>query len=147
MHSETMEAPTTRAVGVHVDRVTQLQDSIDQQCLMLVSSLDYLHKKAGMVQVGPSIPVTQTNVMADNAAEFHARTREIATDICRQAKKIDSLIEALPGIDVSESEQEREFIELEKQNEAATRDLDAATKKANALLDQISAILRTIADS
>ncbi|KAJ1964475.1 hypothetical protein GGI12_001395 [Dipsacomyces acuminosporus] len=110
-------------------------------------SLDYLHKKAGMVQVDPSIPVTQTNAMADSATEFGARTKEIAMDICRQAKKIDSLIEALPGIDVSESEQEREFIALNEQNEAATRDLDAANRRANALLEQLSAILRAIVDN
>ncbi|KAJ2463482.1 hypothetical protein GGI02_005229, partial [Coemansia sp. RSA 2322] len=82
-----MEALSAQAVGVHVDRVTQLQDSLDQQCQMLFSSLHYLHKKAGMVQVDQDIPVTNQNSGADSIDEFTARTREIANDICRQAKK------------------------------------------------------------
>ncbi|KAJ1722456.1 hypothetical protein LPJ53_003140 [Coemansia erecta] len=138
---------TAQATGVHIDRVTQLQDSIDQQCQMLFSSLHYLHKKAGMVQVAPSIPVTQHNEGADSADEFTSRTREIANDICRQAKKIDTLIESLPGVAVSESDQEREFGELRAENEEATRELEEANKRARVLLGDISAILQSIADN
>ncbi|KAJ2743250.1 hypothetical protein GGI20_003878 [Coemansia sp. BCRC 34301] len=142
-----MEGPSAQAAGVHVDRVTQLQDSIDQQCQMLFSSLHYLHKKAGMVQVGPDIPVTNQNTGADQPDEFTARTREIANDICCQAKKIDALIESLPGVSVSEAEQEREFASLNEENEQASRELSEATKQAQALLRDISATLRTIADN
>ncbi|KAJ2720750.1 hypothetical protein GGI07_004431 [Coemansia sp. Benny D115] len=144
-----MEGLTAQATGVNVDRVTQLQDSIDQvsQCQMLFSSLHYLHKKAGMVQVSPGIPVTQQNEGADSVDEFSARTQEIANDICRQAKKIDALIESLPGVSVTEEEQEREFAELNEQNKAATRELEDANKRARALLAEISGALRTIADN
>ncbi|KAJ1951183.1 hypothetical protein EC988_004117 [Linderina pennispora] len=114
---------------------------------MLVSSLDYLHKKAGMVQVDPSIPVTQKNIMADDADAFSARTKEIATDICRQAKKIDVLIEALPGIDASDSEQKREFDRLNEENQKATEELEAANRRAEELLDQVKAILQAIAEN
>ncbi|KAJ1811808.1 hypothetical protein LPJ75_003965 [Coemansia sp. RSA 2598] len=114
---------------------------------MLFKSLHYLHKKAGMVQVAPEIPVTQQNEGADSADEFTARTQEIANDICRQAKKIDALVESLPGVSVSESDQEREFVELSQENDAATRDLEEANKRARALLGDISDILREIADN
>ncbi|KAJ1826652.1 hypothetical protein LPJ56_002070 [Coemansia sp. RSA 2599] len=142
-----MEEIKAQATGVHIDRVTQLQDSIDQQCQMLFKSLHYLHKKAGMVQVAPEIPVTQQNEGADSADEFTARTQEIANDICRQAKKIDALVESLPGVSVSESDQERKFVELSQENDAATRDLEEANKRARALLGDISGILREIADN
>ncbi|KAJ2832037.1 hypothetical protein GGI24_001371 [Coemansia furcata] len=114
---------------------------------MLFSSLHYLHKKAGMVQVGPEMPVTNQNTGADQLDEFTARTREIANDICCQAKKIDTLIESLPGVSISEVEQEREFAALNEENESASRELAEATKLAHALLRDISATLRTIADN
>ncbi|KAJ2910185.1 hypothetical protein GGI21_001125, partial [Coemansia aciculifera] len=102
---------------------------------------------AGMVQVGADIPVTNQNTGADQADEFTARTREIANDICCQAKKIDTLIESLPGVSVSEAEQEREFAALNEENELASHELGEATREAQALLRDISATLRSIADN
>ncbi|KAJ1772534.1 hypothetical protein IW140_001690 [Coemansia sp. RSA 1813] len=138
---------TAQAVGVHIDRVTQLQDSIDEQCQMLFNSLGYLHRKAGMVQVTPDIPITQQNTNSASAEEFTARTQEIANDICCQAKKIDALVDSLPGVSVSESDQEREFLELSKEDEAATSELEEAGREARALLKEISSTLREIADN
>ncbi|KAJ2080487.1 hypothetical protein H4R24_003054 [Coemansia sp. RSA 988] len=142
-----MDGLSARGAGSHVDRVTQLQDSADEQCKMLFSSLHYLHKKAGLVQVSPEIPITQQNEGADSASEFSLRTKDIATDICRQAKKIDALIESLPGVAVSESKQSSEFEELNKENEVATRELQEADQQACALLDRLSRALRDIAEN
>ncbi|KAJ2023676.1 hypothetical protein GGI06_001314 [Coemansia sp. S85] len=114
---------------------------------MLFSSLHYLHKKAGMVQTESKVPVTNQNTSADQPDEFTARSREIANDICCQAKKIDTLIESLPGVSTSEVEQEREFAALNEENEKASRDLSEATKTAHALLKDISTTLCTIADN
>ncbi|KAJ2556735.1 hypothetical protein EV175_001801 [Coemansia sp. RSA 1933] len=100
-----------------------------------------------MVQVTPDIPVTQQNTNSASEEEFTARTQEIASDICRQAKKIDTLIDSLPGVSVSESDQEREFAELSKEDEAATLELEEAGKEARALLKEISSTLREIADN
>ncbi|KAJ1986794.1 hypothetical protein EDC05_006144, partial [Coemansia umbellata] len=117
------------------------------QCQMLFNSLGYLHKKAGMVQVTPNIPVTQHNANSASTDEFTARTREIATAICCQAKKIDALIESLPGVSVSESEQEKEFAELSKEDEIAVHNLEEAAKVARSLLDEIAGTLSYIADN
>ncbi|KAJ2772860.1 hypothetical protein IWQ56_001204 [Coemansia nantahalensis] len=138
---------TAKAAGTHVDRVTQLQDSVDEQCRMLFSSLHYLHKKAGMVQVAPEFPVTQQNEGADSADEFSLRTRDIATDICRQALKTDALIESLPGVSVSESEQAEDFVRLDAENAEATRELREASAQAHALLKTLTDSLRAIADA
>ncbi|KAJ2521594.1 hypothetical protein GGI11_001966 [Coemansia sp. RSA 2049] len=124
-----------------------LQDSIDEQCQMLFNSLGYLHRKAGMVQVTPDIPVTQQNANSASAEEFKTRTQEIANDICRQAKKIDALIDSLPGVSVSKSDQEREFVELSKEDEAVTHELEEAGREARALLEEISGTLKEIADN
>ncbi|KAJ2612639.1 hypothetical protein H4S08_002606 [Coemansia sp. RSA 1365] len=142
-----MDGLSATGAGTHVDRVTQLQDSADEQCKMLFSSLHYLHKKAGMVQVSPEIPITQQNEGADSASEFSLRTKEIATDICRQAKKIDALIESLPGVAVSENEQIHEFEKLNRENEVATQELHEADQRARALLDRLSRAMRDIADN
>ncbi|KAJ2633461.1 hypothetical protein H4R22_000459 [Coemansia sp. RSA 1290] len=142
-----MDGSNAKAAGVEIDRVTQLQDSIDEQCKMLFKSLHYLHKRAGMVQVSSDIPVTQQNSNAEDAGDFSLRTQEIATDICRQAKKIDALIEALPGASSSDSELEAEFQRLNAENKQATLELQQAKEQASNLSDKLSAMLKTIADS
>ncbi|KAJ2355451.1 hypothetical protein GGF43_002676 [Coemansia sp. RSA 2618] len=114
---------------------------------MLFSSLHYLHKRAGMVQVTSTIPVTQQNSNAENMDDFSQHTREIATDICRQAKKIDTLIESLPGTSTSADEQDKDFQELNRENEQATIELQQANQQARVLLDNLSAILKNIADN
>ncbi|KAJ2617101.1 hypothetical protein EV177_000707 [Coemansia sp. RSA 1804] len=100
-----------------------------------------------MVQVTPDIPVTQQNANSASAEEFKTRTQEIANDICRQAKKIDALIDSLPGVSVSKSDQEREFVELSKEDEAVTHELEEAGREARALLEEISGTLKEIADN
>ncbi|KAJ2216978.1 hypothetical protein GGH19_001173 [Coemansia sp. RSA 1807] len=142
-----MEGVEAKAVGVHIDRVTQLQDSVDEQCKMLFSSLHYLHKRAGMVQVSSDIPVTQQNSNAESSDDFSQRTQEIATDICRQAKKIDTLAESLPGTTNAIGELEKDFQELNRENEQVTVELQEANRQARELLDSLSAMLTAIADN
>ncbi|KAJ2499608.1 hypothetical protein GGH96_003365 [Coemansia sp. RSA 1972] len=114
-----MEGLEAKAVGVHIDRVTQLQDSVDE--------------------------VTTFN--AENSDDFSQRTQEIATDICRQAKKIDTLAESLPGTTNTNGEQEKDFQELNRENEQATVELQEANQQARELLDSLSAMLTAIADN
>ncbi|KAJ2777571.1 hypothetical protein H4R18_005093 [Coemansia javaensis] len=132
-----MEAATAKAAGAVVDR----------QCKMLFTSLFYLHKRAGMAQVSPEIPVTQTSELADSAEQFAAQTREIAADICRQAKKIDALVESLPDAGESDEAQAAEFARLAAEDEAATAALREADAQARALLQTLNGSLRAMADS
>ncbi|RKP34910.1 hypothetical protein BJ085DRAFT_10162, partial [Dimargaris cristalligena] len=97
-----------------MDRVTQLQDSIDQMSQMFVSGLDYLHTRAPLVAVttttsGPvaPIPVTKSNERAERPADMETFMREFATDLCQQNRTIDTLIGALPPQELSDGEQVR----------------------------------------
>lgn len=129
-----------------MDRLTQLQDAIDQTAKMFLNSIHYLHTKAAMVPLNDSIPIVAPNVMADPPELFRQSTHELATDIVKKAKEIDALIDALPGVQLTEAEQIAALEELERQNAAANEEHNRAVARAKELLDQVAQALRTVAD-
>ncbi|KAI8872391.1 hypothetical protein GQ42DRAFT_116025, partial [Ramicandelaber brevisporus] len=81
----------------HMDRVTQLQDGIDQYIQIFFAGLDYVHRSAAMTSVNPQFPVTKKNsISADSPEAVEAKIKEIAKDIAQQAKHVDALIRTLP---------------------------------------------------
>ncbi|ORX49445.1 hypothetical protein DM01DRAFT_1376294 [Hesseltinella vesiculosa] len=92
-----------------MDRLTQLQDAIDSASVpmarMFTNSIYYVHEKSNMVQLDPDIPVLNPKVQADPPEVFQANLQELVTDLVKQAKEIDTLIEGLPGIERTEAEQ------------------------------------------
>ncbi|KAG0099548.1 hypothetical protein BGZ93_007184 [Podila epicladia] len=117
-----------------MDRLTQLQDAIDKLALLFVSSLDHLTKRAPLVPLNPDVPVVTTG-----------QAQELALDISRQAKELETLIEHLPGISQSPEEQTRDLEALARQNELATEEYEAAVAEAKELLQEVTLALRGIA--
>ncbi|KAF9328614.1 hypothetical protein BG006_008217 [Podila minutissima] len=117
-----------------MDRLTQLQDAIDKLALLFVSSLDHLTKHAPLVPLNPDVPVVTTG-----------QAQELALDISRQAKELETLIEHLPGISQSPEESTRDLEALARQNELATEDYEAAVAEAKELLQEVTLALRGIA--
>ncbi|KAL1915825.1 uncharacterized protein VTP21DRAFT_6213 [Calcarisporiella thermophila] len=131
----------------NMDRLTQLQNSIDQLARQFIASISYLHDKSSLVQLNPSIPVdSSAGTNPDPSEVFNQNTRELATDICKKAKEIDALIEALPGIDRTEADQIKMLEEVEAQNVEANREHRKAVERAESLLNQVTTALRAIAD-
>ncbi|KAG0030406.1 hypothetical protein BGZ81_002693 [Podila clonocystis] len=117
-----------------MDRLTQLQDAIDKLALLFVSSLDHLTKRAPLVPLNPDVPVVTAG-----------QAQELALDISRQAKELETLIEHLPGIAQSPEDQTRDLEALARQNELATEEYEAAVAEAKELLQEVTLALRGIA--
>ncbi|KAJ1652799.1 hypothetical protein IWQ61_006946 [Dispira simplex] len=129
-----------------MDRVTQLQNSIDQMSQMFVSGLDYLHTRAPMVAVNPQFPVTKNNERGEPPDVFEKAMREFATDVVKQNRQIHTLIQALPRVELSESEQLAQFDALTQRNQEAADTLRASIRQAQTMLDHVVFALRLIAD-
>ncbi|KAF9352943.1 Mediator of RNA polymerase II transcription subunit 21 [Mortierella sp. AD094] len=118
-----------------MDRLTQLQDAIDKLALLFVSSLDHLTKNAPLVPLNQNVPVVNT----DSA-------QELALDIGRQAKELETLIDNLPGISQTPEDQTRDLELLGLQNAQATEEYEAAVSEAKILLQEVTLALRDIAE-
>ncbi|KAK9450545.1 mediator complex, subunit Med21 [Limtongia smithiae] len=113
------------------DRLTQLQNSVDQLAVQFYSALHYLDTHHDFVPLQDEPKVVDAQVATpDDPAVFKAAQAELARDILLKARQIDLLIASLPGADVSEEnqlarvrqlEQDLEDAETERQNWLARR--------------------------
>ncbi|KAG0251575.1 hypothetical protein BG011_007513 [Mortierella polycephala] len=128
-----------------MDRLTQIQDAIDKLALLFVSSLDHLSKNAPLMPLNPNVPVVSTDHGMPQE-QLHSSAQELALDISRQAKELETLVENLPGISQSPEDQTRDLELLAQQNAQATEEYEAVVMEAKALLQEVTLALRGIAE-
>ncbi|XP_074107975.1 mediator complex subunit 21 [Cotesia typhae] len=125
------------------DRLTQLQDTVNQQAEHFCNSVGILQqystpsKFPGFDRIGTPQPHQQQE---DYAALF-------ATLIIRCAKDIDTLIESLPSEESSQELQVASLSRLEQENLEAGEQLEEVVRQGEALLQRIQAALQDIAQS
>ncbi|KAF7395730.1 mediator of RNA polymerase II transcription subunit 21 [Vespula maculifrons] len=125
------------------DRLTQLQDTINQQAEHFCNSVGILQqystpsKFPGFDRIGTPQP---HQPQEDYAALF-------ATLIARCAKDIDTLIESLPSEESSQELQVASLSRLEQENQEAGKQLEEVVRQGEALLQRIQAALQDIAQS
>ncbi|XP_058948203.2 mediator of RNA polymerase II transcription subunit 21 [Pocillopora verrucosa] len=125
------------------DRITQLQDALNQLADQFCNSVGILQQTAqpgnvfsGFEKNGDSGDVTQ---------EGHAAL--FATLIARTAKDIDFLIESLPSEECSPELQAASLHKLEAESSAAGKKLEEAVARGEKLLELIQQALTDIAES
>ncbi|XP_045453985.1 mediator of RNA polymerase II transcription subunit 21-like [Melitaea cinxia] len=127
------------------DRLTQLQDTINQQAEYFCNSIGILQqfstpsKFPGFDRSGSQTPQQQQN-QEDYAMLF-------ATLISRCAKDIDTLIESLPSEDSSTDMQVQSLRRLEAENKEAAEQLEEVVRQGEILLEKIQGALSDIAQS
>ncbi|KAI5696353.1 mediator of RNA polymerase II transcription subunit 21-like isoform X2 [Diaphorina citri] len=127
------------------DRLTQLQDFINQQADNFCNSVGILQQTAipskfsGFDRGGSQTPQQQTQ-QEDYAHLF-------ATLISRCARDIDALIESLPNEDSTTELQLASLRKLEQDNQGAAERLEDTVRRGELLLEQIQAALTDIAQS
>ncbi|KAJ3753820.1 hypothetical protein EV360DRAFT_96860 [Lentinula raphanica] len=123
----------------HMDRITQLQDEIQQD------SIAYLTSRANFVQVSPHIPITkQRNPEKYDAPEiFEANKKELVTDLIRKAKQVEYLINSLPEPEPEELQAER-LQRLEEEMQIANADYIQAMNRLKNLHAQVAELLRSM---
>ncbi|KAF8880920.1 hypothetical protein CPB84DRAFT_1792267 [Gymnopilus junonius] len=131
----------------HMDRITQLQDAIQQLLMIMSNTVAYLTSRSNFVQVSPEIPITkQRNPdKFDPPDVFEANQKELVTDLIVKAKQIEYLINSLPEPE-PEEEQAKRLQELEDEMTVANAEYIRAVNRAKDLHTQISDILRMMLD-
>jgi len=126
------------------DRLSQLQDAIDQMATQFFSALRYIGTHHDAVPVGSEAKVTDDTAVIDDKTTFDAAKVELARDLIFKSKQIEFLITSLPGIGVSEDEQqerlknlETELKEAEEERCRAVRDREEAAEKLDAVIRRL----------
>ncbi|KAL1500735.1 hypothetical protein ABEB36_006181 [Hypothenemus hampei] len=126
------------------DRLTQLQDCINQQAEHFCNSIGILQQFAqpskfpNFDRNGSQTPQQQTQ---DDYVQL------FTTLIARCAKDIDTLIESLPSEENSIELQLASLHQLEVENQEAAAQLDAVVRSGQQLLEKIQEALSDIAQA
>lgn len=128
-----------------MDRITQLQDEIQNLLTIMSRSIAYLTSRADFTQVSSEIPVTkQRNPdKVDPPDVFEANKKELVNDLMAKAKQIEYLIQNLPTPEPEEVQAAR-LATLEEEMQRANQEYSAAVARAKALHAQIGEALRGI---
>ncbi|KAI0960957.1 hypothetical protein AcV7_000191 [Taiwanofungus camphoratus] len=131
----------------HMDRITQLQDEIQQLLTIMSSSIAYLTSRSNFMQVSPDIPITKQRKpdKFDQPGVLESNKKELVTDLLVKAKQIELLIQSLPEPE-SEEVQAKRLQSLEEEMIQANEEYVRALNRAKSLHQQISNVLHTMLD-
>ncbi|KAJ7606960.1 hypothetical protein DFH06DRAFT_1486679 [Mycena polygramma] len=147
----------------HMDRITQLQDEIQQLLTIMSSTIAYLTSRANFVQVSADVPITkQRNAdkydepevfegvsLAGNVSgglmkfALPANKKELVTDLIVKAKQVEYLIKSLPEPE-AEEEQAKRLQLLDEEMTIVNEEYISAVARSKNLHAQITDVLRTM---
>ncbi|CCE28783.1 hypothetical protein E4U22_001792 [Claviceps purpurea] len=132
------------------DRLTQLQDAVDQLAQQFVASLHFVHMRHDLQPLGPNDKIRHSKhdrrQKEDSLPpdEFAAGLTELARDLIIKEQQIEVLICNLPGLDNSEHDQERSIKDLEEDLKAAEAQRLEALKERDHILGQLDTVIRSV---
>ncbi|KAI1011024.1 hypothetical protein LB504_002381 [Fusarium proliferatum] len=148
------------------DRLTQLQDAVDQLATQFVACLHYVNKRHDLETLGPNDKVREvkdapkegmskfmihpkgdmltSSVDSLPPDEFRAGMVELSQDLIVKEQQIEVLISSLPGLDNSEMDQERYIKELEEDLKIAEAQRQEAIKEKDQILSELDSVIRSI---
>ncbi|KAJ6505336.1 hypothetical protein C8R45DRAFT_972384 [Mycena sanguinolenta] len=127
----------------HMDRITQLQDEIQNLLTIMSSTIAYLTSRSDFVQVSADVPITkQRNPdKFDPPDVFEANKKELVTDLIVKAKQVEYLIKSLPEPEPEEEQAKRLQI-LDDEMTAVNEEYIQAVARSKDLHMQITDVLR-----
>ncbi|KAM0472383.1 hypothetical protein ACHAPE_000801 [Trichoderma viride] len=132
------------------DRLTQLQDAVDQLAQQLVAALHFVHVHHDLQMLGPKDKIREPKeqipkeVDALPPQDFRAGMVELSRDLIVKEQQIEVLISTLPGLDNSQQDQERHIKDLEEDLKTAKTQRVEALKERDNILTELDAIIRTL---
>ncbi|PHH59344.1 hypothetical protein CDD81_3372 [Ophiocordyceps australis] len=133
------------------DRLTQLQDAVDQLAQQLVACLHFVHRRHDLETLGPKDKVRdikqephQKEVDPLPADDFLAGLKELSRDLIVREQQIEYLISSLPGLESSQQDQARLVKDLEEDLKAAEAQRQEALKERDQTLARLDAVIRSI---
>ncbi|RCI09711.1 hypothetical protein L249_4092 [Ophiocordyceps polyrhachis-furcata BCC 54312] len=133
------------------DRLTQLQDAVDQLAQQFVACLHFVHRRHDLETLGPNDNIRdikqephQKEVDPLPADEFQAGLKELSRDLIVKEQEIEYLISSLPGLENSEKDQEQNIRDLEEDLKTAEALRQEALREKDETLAQLDAVIRSI---
>ncbi|KAA8906632.1 mediator complex, subunit Med21 [Sphaerosporella brunnea] len=129
------------------DRLTQLQDSVDQIATQFFSALRYVSTHHDAEPVGSEARMVDEGRTVDSPEVFEAAMNELARDLIVKSKQIEYLVTTLPGIGVSEDEQHQRLRYLEERLKEAEAERVASVRekeRAREKLEEVIVNLRRV---
>ncbi|KAH1011454.1 mediator of RNA polymerase II transcription subunit 21 [Dendroctonus ponderosae] len=126
------------------DRLTQLQDCINQQAEHFCNSIGILQQFAPPSKF-PNFDRSGSQTPQQQTQEDYVQL--FTTLISRCAKDIDTLIESLPSEENSTESQLSSLRQLEQENQDAADRLDAIVRSGQELLEKVQLALSDIAQA
>ncbi|RGP80422.1 mediator-rna polymerase ii transcription subunit 21 [Fusarium longipes] len=131
------------------DRLTQLQDAVDQLAQQFVACLHYVNKRHDLEILGPTDKIREVKDIPKEVDslppdEFRAGMVELSQDLIVKEQQIEVLISSLPGLDNSEMDQERYIKELEEDLKIAEAQRQEAIKEKDQILAELDNVIRSI---
>ncbi|MCJ1474454.1 RNA polymerase II mediator complex subunit [Lambiella insularis] len=150
------------------DRLTQLQDCLDQLATQLYASIRYItshhpssplagqqrpgtppgpQNAAGADQINTTTnndPPASPSHRPDTPDTFAAATRELAHDLVLKQKQIEALINTLPGIEKSEEDQTRRIKELDVELRQMEEERREVVEEKERLLERVEAVIAQV---
>ncbi|KAG4024956.1 hypothetical protein MFRU_076g00030 [Monilinia fructicola] len=140
------------------DRLTQLQDAIDELALQFVASLVWVNKHHDY-QILNSSDIVRKDTKKDESGEalpnedgleplpkdkFEEGQRELAQDLITKEQQIEMLITALPGLENSENDQQQTIQRLERELKEEEERRKQALKEKEAILAKLEGVIRSV---
>ncbi|CAJ2513794.1 Uu.00g019130.m01.CDS01 [Anthostomella pinea] len=133
------------------DRLTQLQDAVDQLAQQFVACIHYINRHHNLETLGPNDMIRdvpkeqdQQEVAPHPPDVFRAAQVELAQDLITKEQQIELLISILPGLDNSEQDQERNIRELEDELKAADAQRREAVREREEAMAKLDAVIRSV---
>ncbi|KAI9696830.1 MAG: RNA polymerase II mediator complex subunit [Candelina mexicana] len=126
------------------DRLTQLQDCLDQLATQFYASVRYINSRHDFSPVGNEPKASAEDITPDEPQAFAAAQRELARDLVLKEQQIEYLISVLPGISTSEKEQEARLKVLEKELKEAEIERKKAVEEKEKVLERLDAVIMAV---
>ncbi|KAI2607524.1 mediator of RNA polymerase II transcription subunit 21 [Hypoxylon fragiforme] len=133
------------------DKLTQLQDAIDQLAQQFVASIYYINRHHNLETLGPGDQIRDIKQEPDQQEVdphpddvFKASQVELAQDLITKEQQIEYLITLLPGLENSVQDQERNIKELEEELKVAEVQRQEAIKEKEETMAKLDTVIRGI---
>ncbi|KAH6673571.1 mediator complex, subunit Med21 [Halenospora varia] len=137
------------------DRLTQLQDAVDQLANQFIASIYYVNRHHNLQAVSATDTVRNDKKADDPTPadqdvdalpldQFKAQQRELAQDLILKEQQIEFLISILPGLENSEKDQEETIKQLERELQVAEAERKQALKEKEEVLARLEGVIRSV---
>ncbi|KAG0670923.1 RNA polymerase II mediator complex subunit [Pichia californica] len=130
------------------DRLTQLQLCLDQLTDILFSALSYIDQNHDSVPLNESDPKeTDTGHNPVTDYEFHSSQQELSTDIILKTRQILTIIDTLPGIGTTKTQQMETIQNLRIELNKAEQERKDTILEKEKLLDFVNDLILKVGDT